>query len=155
MKSAPVKIIAALLQSPMHCHSVACGTAKWMTQSATQHFSAAQMMLSFAFTINQATWLNRTSTLAISTVVDCYCPDWHLRLHYLLVRSFASVITAHAASGCELVDGSVVIIAPMNGSAVKISEPIHDHAVIRERAIRRALERMNYGLGPLTAANRT
>jgi hypothetical protein len=86
----------------------------------------------------------------IATALTC-----NLRLHYLLVRSFASVITAHAASGCELVDRSVVIIAPMNGSAVKISEPIDDHAVIRERAIRRALERMNYGLGPLTAANRT
>ena len=86
--------------------------------------------------------------------VDSCCPDWHLRLHYLVVRSFASPITAHAVSGCELVDGSVVVITPMNGSAVKIAELIDDHAVIRERAIGRALERMNYGLGPLTAANR-
>ena len=56
-----------------------------------------------------------------------------------------------AYSGRELVDGSVVVIAPMNGGAIKVSEPIDDHPVIGKRAIWRALEGMNYSLGPLTA----
>ena len=56
--------------------------------------------------------------------------------------------------GRELVDRSVVVLAPMNGGAVKISKLIDDHAVIGKRAIWRALERMNYSLGPLTAAGR-
>jgi hypothetical protein len=56
--------------------------------------------------------------------------------------------------GRELVDRSVVILAPMNGGAVKISKLTDDHAVIGKRAIWRALERMNYSLGPLTAAGR-
>jgi hypothetical protein len=43
----------------------------------------------------------------------------------------------------------------MNGGAVKVSEPTDDHPVIGERAIWRALEEMNYSLGPLTAANGT
>ena len=43
----------------------------------------------------------------------------------------------------------------MNGGAVKVSEPIDDHAVIGKRAIWRALEGMNYSLGPLTTVNRT
>ena len=56
--------------------------------------------------------------------------------------------------GRELVDRSVVVLTPMNGGAVKISKLIDDHAVIGKRAIWRALERMNYSLGPLTAAGR-
>src|SRR6266536_5211061 len=87
-------------------------------------------------------------------MVDSYCPDWNLRLHYLLVRSFASV-TAHAVSRCELVDGSVVLVTAVNGCAVKVSKRIDDHSVIGKGAVWRPLERMNYGLAPLTAANRT
>ena len=56
--------------------------------------------------------------------------------------------------GRKLVDRSVVVLAPMNGGAVKISKLTDDHAVIGKRAIWRALERMNYSLGPLTAAGR-
>jgi hypothetical protein len=43
----------------------------------------------------------------------------------------------------------------MNGGAVKVSEPIDNHPIIGKRAIWRALEGMNYRLGPLTAANGT
>jgi len=57
-------------------------------------------------------------------------------------------------SGREFVDRSVVVAPPMNCGAVKISELIDDHAVIGERAIWRALEGMNYSLGPLTATSR-
>src|SRR6266576_6800132 len=66
-------------------------------------------------------------------MVDSYCPDWNLRLHYLLVRSFASV-TAHAVSRCELVDGSVVVVTAVNGCAVKVSKRIDDHSVIGKGA---------------------
>jgi hypothetical protein len=60
-----------------------------------------------------------------------------------------------AYSGRELVDGPVVVIAPMNGRAVKVSQPIDDQPVIGKRAIWGALEEMNYSFGPLAAANGT
>jgi len=48
MKSARVKIIAALISFPMRCHSVGGGTVNGMlseTQSATRRISADHMML--------------------------------------------------------------------------------------------------------------
>ena len=72
-----------------------------------------------------------------------------------VVSAFAVYHKPCAYSGRELVDGSVVIIAPVNGGSVEITKPINDHSVIGKRAIRRALEGMNYSLDPLTAANRT
>jgi hypothetical protein len=64
-------------------------------------------------------------------------------------------LSAFFYSGRELVDGSIIVNAPMNGRAVKVSEPIDDHPVIGKRAVWGALEAMNYSLGPLTAANGT
>ena len=78
------------------------------------------------------------------------------RLARFLALSLPLLFPIRAAhSGSELVDGSVVVIAPMNGGAVKVSEPIDDHPVIGKRAIWRALEEMNYSLGPQAAADGT
>jgi len=63
--------------------------------------------------------------------------------------------SSKAYSGREFVDRSVVVIASMNGGAVKVSELIDDDAVIGKASIWRALEGMNHSLGPLTAGNRT
>jgi hypothetical protein len=50
-----VKINAALISSPMRCHSGGCGTARWMTQSDTRSIAAVHVMLSFAFMMTLAT----------------------------------------------------------------------------------------------------
>jgi hypothetical protein len=58
-------------------------------------------------------------------------------------------------SGRELVDGAVIVVAPVNSRAVKASEPIDHHPVIGKCAIGRTREGVNNALGPLTAANGT
>src|SRR5207248_11059177 len=57
-------------------------------------------------------------------------------------------------SGREVVDRSVAVVAPVDGGAVKVSEPVNDHTVIGESAVRRTFERMNYRFDPLTVARR-
>jgi len=72
-KSARAKINAAPIWFPMRSPSVVCGTVSRMqsrTQSATPSFSAAHIMLWFAFTMQRATWSTRTSTRAISKSCD-------------------------------------------------------------------------------------
>jgi len=51
----------------MCCHSVGSGTVS-QTPSATQSFAAAHIALWSVFAIQMATWLKRTSTLAISKI---------------------------------------------------------------------------------------
>src|SRR6266496_4599068 len=60
-----------------------------------------------------------------------------------------------AQSRRELVHAAVVVLASVNRGAVKVSKTIDDHSVIGKGTIWRPLERMNYSLNPLTAANRT
>jgi len=58
------RINAPSIWFPMHCHSVACGTASQMQsamQLTTRTLSAAHMTLRFTFTMKRATWSNRTS----------------------------------------------------------------------------------------------
>ena len=83
------------------------------------------------------------------------CPRLPMNTAPLALNTYKSLGLTPRDSGRELVDGSVVVIAPMNGGAVKVSEPIDNHPVIGKRAIWRTLEEMNYSLGPLAAANGT
>jgi hypothetical protein len=60
-----------------------------------------------------------------------------------------------ACSRRELVHAAVVVCAAMHSGAIKISESIDDHAIVRKATIRRACERMYNSFRPLAAANRT
>ena len=60
-----------------------------------------------------------------------------------------------ACSGRELVDGSVVVFAPVHRGAVKVSKCVDHHPIVGETAIGRALERMNNSFRPLARANGT
>ncbi len=79
----------------------------------------------------------------------------HLFASFAVDAVEISYVAAAVHSRREFVDRSVVVIAAMNCGTVKVSKPINNHAIIRKRAIWRALEGMNDSLGPLTAANGT
>ena len=55
----------------------------------------------------------------------------------------------------KLVDATVIVRAAVHSGAVEISESIDNHAVVGKATIRRAFERMNNTLSPLSAANRS
>ena len=72
-----------------------------------------------------------------------------------ICRSLFCCVLHCAALRRKLVDAAVVVAAAVNGRTVEISESINDHPVVGKATIRRASERMNNTLSPLSAANRS
>ena len=95
----------------------------------------------------------------LAFVFGCWFLSYVRQLRELLAKRcncrIDNAVAECPALRCELVDGSVVVVTAVNGCAVKVSKRIDDHSVIGKGAVWRPLERMNYGLGPLTAANRS